>query len=295
MRRDDKILYSLFLIVGIALPIILTLANYALYESRSLILLQILSVMIYMPLAFWAAMALTGDGKHLTEGRWDRFSEEKKAAFRGLAVPLGKLLTVVLALGAAALEIVLFFLPSYSWAIVLVAVLLAVVGSVAGIRRISNRVKGKGGSGYSLLREEDKGGLKNMSLTSILMLLVFLPVVLFISGGIFGDISVTMDDDMISIDSPLQDWSIAYEDIEVYELKDGAFDVRREYGLGNHEIIAGHLYNDEIGDCNGAIYKSTDACVLVRTYDGTYYVFNDASIEGTAELYTELIRHLPTL
>lgn len=292
MRREDKILYSLFLIVGVALPIILTLANYALYESRPLVIMQILSVMIYMPLAFWAAMAVTGDGKHLTEGNWDGFSEDKKGAFKELAVPIGKLLTVVLVIGAVSLEIVLFFLPSYSWIIVLMTVSFALVVSIVGIKRVVGRAKMNGGSRFSLLSKRDKMALTQISFTSVLLLAIMLPITLFISGGIGGSFSVTMGEEKLSIDASLYDWDIAYSDIESCELKDGTLHVSREFGLSNHEIIAGQLYNDEIGSCNGAVYRGTDACVLIKTYDGTYYVFNDASVEGTAALYAELLTHL---
>lgn len=292
MRRADKILYSLFLIVGIALPVILTLANYALYESRSLTIMQILSVMIYMPLAFWIAMALTGDGKHLTEGNWDGFSWDKKEAFKELAVPIGKLLTAVLVIGAVVLEIVLFLLPPYSWMIVLITVSFALVVSIVGIKHVAGRAEMNGGSRSSLLSRRDKMALTQISFTSVLLLAIMLPITLFISGGIGGSFSVTMSEEKLSIDAPLYDWDIAYSEISEYDLKDGTFEVRRVFGLGNHEIIAGRLYNDEIGDCNGAIYRSTDACVLIKTYDGTYYVFNDESIEGTVTLYSELLTHL---
>ena len=292
MRREDKILYSLCLAAGVALPTALTVVNYTLYESRSLAIMQILSVMIYIPLAFWISMALTGDGKHLTEGEWDRFSEEKRETFKKLAVPMGRLLTVVLVIGVAALEILLFFHPAYSWAIVLVTVLLAAAVSMVGIKRMVDRARGNEGSRFSLLSKKDKMALTQISLTSVLLLSAMLPITLFISGGIGGSFSVTMDEETISIDAPLCDWDIAYSDIATCDLKDGTFDVSREFGLSNYKIIAGQLYNDEIGNCNGAIYKDTNACVLIETQKGAYYVFNDASFEGTAALYAEILTHL---
>ncbi len=290
MRRTDKMLYSLLLTVGATLPAFLTIANHMIYASRSLTILQLLSAIIYVLMAFWLTIALTGDGKYLTEGRWDSYSEGRKKAFKEQSASIGRLMTLVLAIGAAVLESVLFLLPAYSWAIVLVTMIFTIIASVTGIRRISR--KGKENSGFSLLKDDDRMMLNQWSFSSILMLLVILPVVLFISGGIFGDLSVTMGDDTLSIDSPIRGWDIAYSDIDNCELKDGTFEVRRVSGLGNHRIIAGNLHNDEIGDCKGALYRNTDACVLVRTNDGSYYVFNDTSVEGTKALYDELMEHL---
>ena len=290
MRRTDKILYSLLLTVGAILPAFLTVANHMIYASRSLTILQLLSAIIYALMAFWLTIGLTGDGKYLTKGRWDSYSEERKKAFKEQAASIGRLMTLVLAIGAAVLESVLFLLPAYSWAIVLVTMIFTIIASVTGIRRISR--KGKESSGYSLLKDDDRMMLNQWSFSSIFMLLVILPVVLFISGGIFGDLSVTIGDDMLSIDSPIRDWDIAYPDIDNCELKDGTFEVRRVSGLGNHRIIAGNMHNDEIGDCKGALYENTDACVLVRTNDGSYYVFNDTSVDGTKALYEELTTHL---
>ncbi len=162
-------------------------------------------------------------------------------------------------------------------------------------RPVSDKAKGNEGPRFSMPSKNDKMALAQISFTSILLLVVMLPMTLFITGGVGGSLSVTMDEEKVSIDAPPYGWGIAYSDIDSCEPNDGTFHVSREFGLSNHEIIAGRLYNDEVGSCNGAIYKDTGACVLIRTYDGTYYVFNDASVEGTASLHAELLRHLPTL
>lgn len=87
MRREDKILYSLILVIGVALPVILSVLIHFLHHGPSQIIVQLLSVMVYILLASWIALALTGDGKHLTDGRWDGFSEERKKEYRELASP----------------------------------------------------------------------------------------------------------------------------------------------------------------------------------------------------------------
>ncbi len=106
-----------------------------------------------------------------------------------------------------------------------------------------------------------------------------------------GSISVTLDDDGLSIDATLMHEDVDYEDITYVEIRTGVDYGDRVGGLDNYKVLTGNFRNAEFGKYRLAVWNSVNECIIVHTV-GKTVVFNLEDDASTIDFYNDLLDRL---
>jgi hypothetical protein len=125
-------------------------------------------------------------------------------------------------------------------------------------------------------------------LTSVISVGIAAGIILFVNSG---SVNVSPEEDGIRINAPMTNVYIAYDDIDSVEFREEFTAGTRTNGFGGTNISSGKFKNAEFGDYTLARYKGVDAFIVIHT-GGRTVVFNQNSVDRTAEIYDELLTRI---
>lgn len=139
--------------------------------------------------------------------------------------------------------------------------------------------------------ETTRRGRRKLAI-GLAILVIVVPVAIVAITLSAGHVSVSMDDDGISIDATMMDEDIAFEDISSVELRDDVSYGTRVGGYGGMSISSGYFTNSEFGTYRLAIHNDNPLCIVVHKTDGDVIVFNLADEDSTRAFYEEMLERL---
>lgn len=247
------------------------------------IMVAIVSPVMIVISSIGIVMWCSGTGSKFTNGpRWDTMNEDQT---RFAASTVGIHLAVSMALMACAMPMITYENMGIMWFILLLMAGIFVL--VAGIVRVAdgNHVGNK--------------KLLPKSVTTVwgtyLMLtfaIIAVPILIIDASSGTDGITVELDDEGISVDAPMTDFSIKYADISSVTLDDDFERGTRTSGYHDLKISSGNYKNTSLGSYRLAAYDGCDSCIIVTTSGGKAYAFNASTESSTQELYTDILSRL---
>jgi len=135
----------------------------------------------------------------------------------------------------------------------------------------------------------DRSTIKWTIAVVAIMIGIFAGIFFFVS---WGSVSVSMDDDRLSVNAPMLSRHVDYDNIVSVELRDNVDAGTRTNGFGGMNVSSGSFRNDEFGNYDRACYTSVRTYIVVTPADGRVLVFNQNSIDRTVEIYNELLTRI---
>lgn len=139
----------------------------------------------------------------------------------------------------------------------------------------------------------DKRGFrkKRWIMTAVCVAVIAIVLMIAVWTMTVGSISVTLDDDGISIDATLMHEDVDYEDITYVEIRADVDYGDRVGGLDNYKVLTGNFRNAEFGKYRLAVWNSVNECIIVHTV-GKTVVFNLKDDASTIDFYNDLLDRL---
>ncbi|MDO4466454.1 MAG: SdpI family protein [Bacillota bacterium] len=146
---------------------------------------------------------------------------------------------------------------------------------------------------YWFYRMQLKSGERNKAKYSIISVLFFIIIFLFVGVSLFtGNVKYNCTERVIQIQaSQWKDYEIEYKDIQSIHLEKNVEAGIRTFGLGNLKVGMGDFRNDAYGDYIRYAYASCDEYIVIETKNNIV-VINDQTEEKTEKLYKEIETHL---
>lgn len=126
-------------------------------------------------------------------------------------------------------------------------------------------------------------------ITVALSVLVVIVVMIFFMTA---TVSVTMVGDTIVIKATSANAEIPVSEIEEIELLSEIPASSRVFGYGSTRISSGVFSSDVYGQFTRATYNTVPSCILVKTNEGKYYLFNLQDAGGTQLFYTRISQYM---
>ncbi len=287
METDRKLLTAL-LLVSIAIPLAVLFVSLAMDELSSKVLFVLLMMFILLPLAAMGAfMWITGKAQWMIAG-YNTMAKSQQEFYDAekLSKAVGRMVfavAIVCLIGFC----LIFYVPRGG--IVLgVTIALIIVVLIAGIlslrkdKYLKDPTKRPGKPTEQERRKQYIYVGVGVGVTAIILIAVFA----FIGSG---NVSASLDDEILHVDAPMVNRSVYYDDIVSVEIREDMNYGSRIGGFGGTSVSSGNFNNSEFGDYTLAVYNNVKYCIVVEPISGKVLVFNRGSAEETQSFYQELL------
>ncbi|MDR3074881.1 MAG: DUF3784 domain-containing protein [Candidatus Methanoplasma sp.] len=286
MENDRKLIAAL-MSASFVIPAAVAAAALITDTFSSKTLFVVLMMFVMLPLAAAGAyMWATGKGQWAISGynTMPKSRQEYYDAER-MSRDVGKLVlatSLVLLAGLCSI----FYLPHPTIVLILTVSFTVGICSVYAMRHHGGAYLKDPAKSPPPMTGEERKNLKIIAGISAVTVAVVLVVVFFFIGS--GNVNVYLDDEKLSVDAPMVDTRVYYDDIVSVVIRDDVDLGMRIGGFGGTRVLSGNFNNDEFGDYTLASYKSVRTHIVLEPNDGKILVFNQESVDETVSLFEDL-------
>lgn len=283
MNKDS--IWKFYLVLALLIPTTTTVLLAVLgYYVGDLIFLGMMLFCFIPVIGFSLYAWFTGRGYRWMNLGID-WAKEPEGIKERLASHVGKYMTLSMTI---MLVSILLILGSFLWFILLfvvsMSVLIAAMATIGRVRKATPKSDSVG-------RDRDQRSMLVLSV-AIMLLLTSMSVLIYdeVSESNDGQVTISVNEDSITITAPTVDETVAYADIvyigHVQDFEKGS----RVWGYGTPTVKSGTFHNSDFGRYTLASYAKVAPCIVISV-NGDMMAFNQGSEESTTLLYDMIMEH----